>query len=212
MNSNIMKNRIVRNYAGLADPQLGEKALGMAANLLKIAAGITSTVTAALLKAKAQELVDAVAKCKGGGTQEDTLHKNAIRADLIIMLDTLANDTENAANVAPGNPEIIAAVGFTPASSSRTASTPNGTAILDVNNPGPNKLGLKLQHDPNAWCYLIEDTQLPNGPVRTVTVTDPDNAVLTGTASGSMHSLRASTMAARNVQSEWSEPVQHMST
>lgn len=206
-----MKNRIIHNYAKLGDGPLGEYGLDKAARLEANAGKVTSTVTAVLLKAKSQQLIDDVATCENH-TPEDTLRKKQTRAELIQMLDTLANDVENAANVPPGDPTLIAALGFQQASTSHTASSPNGTAILDVTNPGPTKLGVKLQHDPNAWCYLIEDTVLPNGPVRIVTVTDPDDAVLTGTASGSMHSLRACTMAARNQVSEWSEPVQHMST
>jgi hypothetical protein len=206
-----MKNRIVHDYAKLGDAQLGEYGLDKGAKLAANPGKVTSTVTAVLVKAKAQQLIDNVAACNNG-TPEDTLIKNQTRTELLQMLDTLANDVENAANVPPGDASLIAALGFTPASASHAASTPNGTAILDVTNPGPNKLAVKLQHDPNAWCYVLEDTLLPNGPTRTVTFTDPDNAVLTGTASGSLHSLRACTMAARNVQSEWSEPVQHMST
>jgi hypothetical protein len=73
-------------------------------------------------------------------------------------------------------------------------------------------LDLQLLIDPNAWCHLIEDTLLPNGPVKIWTFTDPSDVRLTNLGSGSMHSLRACTMVAKNKCGPWCEPVQHMST
>ena len=205
-----MAIQLLHDYHQLDDEDLAERGLNNADLLGKGTYSVTSTVTPVLLKAKAQELVDSIATCRTG-TPEDTLNKKRIRGELIGLLDTLANDVENAANAA-GNPAIVPAYGFTLASGTRTATVAGPTAILRVTNQDTGKLGVQLQRDPKAWCYLIEDTQLPNGPVRVYTFTDPNNAVIPGLTSGSMHSLRACTMVAKNQTGPWSDPVQHMST
>ena len=206
----IMKIRILHDYHSLGEGPLAERGLNIAQQMILTTFTITSTVTAVLLKAKAQALVDAIATCRTG-TTEDTINKSRIIQELFSMLDILSNDVENAANIA-GNPAIVPAFGFTLANSTRTSNAPGPTAILEATNPGPGRIGLKLLHDPNAWCYVVEDTLLPNGPTKTSTFTDPDDAVLTSLGSGSMHSIRACTMVAKNQTGPWCEPVQHMST
>ena len=201
----------LRDYHKLHETDLGERGLSNAALMAKTTYTVTSTVTAVILKAKAQSLIDAIAICQKGGDQTDTINKNKIKAELIALMDTLCNDVENAANIA-NNPAIIPAFGFTLADGTRTSGTPGTTAILGVTNLGPGLLGLQLLVAATSWCYLVEDTLLPNGPVKTYTFTDPNDVVLTGLTSGSMHSLRACTMVAKNKTGPWCDPVQHMST
>lgn len=205
-----MPIKLLHEYHQLEDEALAERGLNVAGLLDAGTFTITTTVTSVLLKGKAQGLVDSIATSRNG-TPTDTLNKKKIRADLIALMDTLANDVENAANAA-GNPAIVTAFGFMLATGARTTNAPGPTAILGVTNLDTGKLGVALQRDRNAWCYLIEDTQLPNGPVKIYTFTDPANAVLPSLVSGSMHSLRACTMAAKNQTGPWSDPVQHMST
>jgi hypothetical protein len=205
-----MAIRLLHDYHSLAEGLLAERGLSVADLMTKTTYTVTSTVTAVILKAKAQALVDGIAICVNG-TSEDTINKNKIIRELLALLDTLANDVENAANAA-GNPAIVPAFGFTLATSTRTGITPGPTAILSVTNTGPGGLDLELLRDPNAWCYLVEDTLLPSGPVKTYTFTDPSDVSLTNLTSGSMHSLRACTMVAKNQTGPWCEPVQHMST
>jgi hypothetical protein len=206
----IMTIRILHDYHSLGEAALAERGLSIAAQMILATFTVTSTVTAAVLKAKAQSLVDSIAVCQTGTTQ-DTLNKSKIIKELLALLDILCNDVENAANAA-GNPAIVPAFGFTLASGTRTSAVPGPTAILNATNPGTGKIGLELLHDSAAWCYLVEDTLLPNGPTKTYTFTDPDNVVLVNLTSGSMHSLRACTMVAKNQTGPWCEPVQHMST
>ncbi len=205
-----MSIKALHEYHKLSDTDLGEHGLSGAALIAKSTYAITTTVTALILKAKAQALLDIVAVCENG-TKEDTLNKIAIREELIALFDTLCNDVVNAANAA-NNPAIVPAYGFKLASDTRTGSVPGLTAIISVTNLGPSRLGLELQHDPAAWCYVVEDTLLPGGTVKYSTFTDPDNVVLDELPSGSMHSLRARTMVAKNLTGPWCEPVQHMST
>lgn len=205
-----MAIRLLHDYHSLAEEILAERGFSVAAQMLTATYPVTSKVTSVNLKAKAQSLVDGIATCVNG-TREDTINKNQIIRDLLAMLDTLANDVENAANDA-NNPAIVPAYGFTLATSTRTVIVPGPTAILNVTNSGPGRLDLELQVDSNAWCYLVEDTLLPNGPVKTSTFTDPNDVTLASLTSGSMHSLRACTMVAKNQYGPWCEPVQHMST
>ena len=78
------------------------------------------------MKAQAQALLDAIVVCETG-TPEDTILKNQIMAALLALLDTFANDVENAANEA-SNPAIVPAFGYLLANNSRTPVAPGPRA------------------------------------------------------------------------------------
>ncbi len=205
-----MPIRIAHDYRNLAEQPLVARGFTVAGLILTATYTVVSTVTAAILKAKSQAAFDAIVVCKTG-TAEDTIKKNVLLAELLTLLDTFANDVENAANTAK-NTAIVPAFGYLLATSTRTNVEPGLTAILSVTNSGPGGLKLELLLDPNARCYLVEDTLMSTGTVTIHTFTDPNDVNLINLTSGSMHSLRACTMVANNKCGPFCEPVQHMST
>jgi hypothetical protein len=130
-----MRIKALHEYHKLPDTDLGERGLSNADLMTKSTYTVTSTFTAVLLKAKAQALLDAVAVCVTG-ISEDTLKKTKIREDLIVLLDTLCNDVENAGNIA-GNPAIIPACGFMLATNTRTSAVPVPPPSSASRTPAP---------------------------------------------------------------------------
>lgn len=203
-----MKNRVLRDYAGKTDGQLGDAALHVATSLDGNPNFTTPPVTPAALTTQATGFNAAVAACVNG-TPAQTLDKNTKRDALIAALDQLASYVElTAAN----DPAKIISSGFNLTSNTRTALAPGMTSILSVTNVASGKLGLELQVADNAWAYVVEYTALPNGAKQTQTFTNPHEATLTGLTPGTMYSLRVQVMGSGNQITEWCDTVQHMAT
>lgn len=203
-----MKNRILRDYSGKTDGQLGDAALHVAASLAGNANFTTPPLTPAAFTTQATAFNTAVSKAING-TPADTLDKNNKRDALVTTLDTLANYVEL---VSVNDAAKLISSGFDLASTSRTQAVPEKTSILSVANVATVKLGLELAVAANAWAYVAEYTALPNGAVKNATFTNPHDAVLTGLTPGTVYSLRVQVMGSGNQVTEWCDTVQHMAT
>ena len=76
----------------------------------------------------------------------------------------------------------------------------------------PNKLGITVVPDPNAWAYEFQVSTAAGVWVHWETFTDPYDIVLINLVSGQMYGIRVRVHGVGNQRSEWSEPVNHMAT
>ena len=125
------------------------------------------------------------------------------------QMDTQANYVEN---IAQNNAEIILSSGFDLANQSHTPAVVTGSAIKGVTNAAPNKLGIEVEIDPNAWGYEIQVSTAAGVWVHWETFTDPNDIELLNLVSGQLYGLRVRVLGVGNQRSEWSEPVSHMAT
>ena len=203
-----MKNRVLRDYSGKTDGQLGDFALHIATSMTGNVNFTTPPIAPAALTTQATGFNASVANAVNG-TPANTLDKNTKRAALIATLDQLAAYVELTAN---NDAAKIISSGFSLASNNRTPLAPGMTSILSVNNVASGKLGLDLQVADNAWAYIVEYTALPGGALKTTTFTNPHDVTLTGLTAGTMYSLRVMVMGSGNQASDWCDAVQHMAT
>ena len=203
-----MKNRVLRDYSGKTDGQLGDFALHIATSMTGNVNFTTPPIAPAALTTQATGFNASVANAVNG-TPTNTLDKNTKRAALIATLDQLAAYVELTAN---NDAAKIISSGFSLASNNRTPLAPGMTSILSVNNVASGKLGLDLQVADNAWAYIVEYTALPGGALKTTTFTNPHDVTLTGLTAGTMYSLRVMVMGSGNQASDWCDAVQHMAT
>jgi hypothetical protein len=203
------QQHILRDYAKMMEGNLGEFALNIAGKMDGNAFFPTPKVTPKQLTDKANEYIAALANCVDG-TSADTAHKNKVKAELIALLDTLADDVEFTAQ---GNQEMLASTGYDLTNPTAVSPAPVGTVtITNVNNVATTKLGLDLNVQGNVWAVLVQTMTAPNVWVTAAVFTDLKNAVVPNLVPGTVYTFRACAMAASNQQSEWCEPVSHMST
>jgi len=202
------KLRLLRSYNQLADAPLADFGLHVAGKLDGNAAFPNLPFTVAALTAKANELSTSIGVA-ADGTKEDTAHKNAVRAELIAMLDTLAGYVEITAQ---NNEEKMLSSGFGLANTGRTPAVPGMTSILSVTNLATTKLGLELAVADNAWGYIVAISSAPGVWMMVNTFTDPHDVVLSGLTPGTVYAIRVQVIGSGNQRSEWCEPVSHMST
>ena len=201
------KYHILRDYQKQKDGQLGDTALNVAAKMTGNPAFSTSPIKPADLNTAALNFNVAVGVCQNGTTQ-DTLHKNALKAALIAMLDTLADYVEANSN---NNPETITSSGFTLASSGSVSPAPVGTvSITAVTNAGSGALNLDMAYGPNVWGFEVQVSTAPNVWVAAGYYTDPRNVTATNLTPGQMYALRVRVHGSKNQISDWSDPVSHM--
>ena len=142
------------------------------------------------------------------GTTEDTLHKNALKAALIALLDTLADYVEANSN---NDPEIITSSGFTLASTSKTTPAPVGTISINaINNASAGALNLDMNYGDNVWGFEVQTSTAPNVWVAAGYYTDPLNVTVTGLTPGTLYALRVRVHGSKNQISDWSDVVSHM--
>ena len=193
----------------MREGDLGEFALGTAGKMDGNAFFPKPKVAPAQLTAQANGFIGAVAQCEDG-TNADTAHKNNLKAQLITLLDVLANDIEDTAQ---GNVEMLASTGFYLTSPGAVSLAPVGSvSIAAANNVASGKLGLELAAQGNVWSVVVQTMTAPGIWMMVAVFTDLNDTVLTNLVPGTVYTFRACAMAAGNQQSEWCEPVSHMST
>jgi hypothetical protein len=143
------------------------------------------------------------------GMPANTLNKYNLRTVLLRMLNQLATYVELVAN---NDPVKILASDFSLTSTVRTPLAPGLTSISAVTNVASGKLELTLAVAENAHAYIVEYAMLPNGAAQTKTITDPHEVVLTGLTPGTNYFIRVRVMGSGNQETEFCEPVTHMST
>lgn len=200
---------ILRDHTKMMEGNLGEYALNIAGKMDGNAFFPAPKVTSKQLADKANEYIAALAKSQNG-TNLDTAHKNTVKAELIALLSTLADDVESTAQ---GNVEMLASTGFHLTSPSAVSPAPVGTVTInDINNVATTKLGLDLNIQGNVWAVQVQTLTAPNVWATAAVFTDLNNTVVSNLVPGTVYTFRAAAMAAGNQQSEWSEPVSHMAT
>jgi len=203
------EQHILRDYAKMMEGNLGEFALNVSGKMDGNAFFPNPKVTPKQMTDKANEYIVAVA-ISVDGTSADTAHKNAVKAQLIALLDSLADDIESTAQ---GNVEMLASTGYHLTSPSAVSPAPVGTVtITNINNVASTKLGLDLDVQGSVWSVPVQMMTAPNVWVTLGVFTDLNDVVLTNLVPGTVYTLRACAMAAGNQQSEWCTPVSHMST
>ena len=193
----------------MSDPNLGEFALGVGGKIDGNPLFAGFKVTGAQLVIKATEFNTAVASCVGGDST-DTAHKKAVRAALIAMMNTIANEVED---LAQGNVEILTASGFHLTNPNAPSPAPVGSvAIQNITNVATTKLELDLAVTGNVWTVVVESMTAPNVWMKVAVFTDLNNTVVPNLQPGTVYTFRVCAMAAGNQQSEWSAPLSAMST
>jgi hypothetical protein len=201
------KYYLLRSFHTQKDGILGETALHVAGEMTGNPNFKTPTITPADLTTAANAFIVAVGVCVDGTTQ-DTLHKNALKAALIAMLDTLADYVEANSN---NNPEVMASSGFTLADTGKTTPAPVGTVTINsVTNSAAGCLNLDLACGPNVWGFEEQVSSAPNVWVAAGYFTDPRNVTPSKLTAGTMYGIRVCVHGSLNQVSDWSDLVNHM--
>ncbi len=203
-----MKNRVLRDYPGKTDGQLGDFGLHIGTSLTGNANFTTPPITPAALTTQSTAFNGSVANAVNG-TPAQTLDKNNKRDALIATLDQLAAYVELTAN---NDAAKIMSSGFSLNNAQRTPAVPEMTSILSVRNVASGKLGLDLAVAANAWAYIVEYTALPNGQTKSATFTNPHEVTLESLTPGTTYSIHVLVMGSGNQMTEWCDTVQHMAT
>ncbi len=202
------KNKILRKHRSLTGAPLADKSLHVVGKMTGNPNFLKPDVDPTLMTTTANQLLAATVTAIDG-TTEDTAHKQALEVTVKGQMDTQANYVEN---IAQNNAEIILSSGFDLANQSHTPAVVTGSAIKGVTNPAPNKLGIEVEIDPNAWGYEIQVSIVANVWLHWETFTDPNDIELLNLVSGQLYGLRVRVLGVGNQRSEWSEPVSHMAT
>ena len=201
------KYHLLHDYNEMGDDALGDQALHVADKMDGNPNFINPPIKAADLRTAANGFIAAVAVCRDGTTQ-DTLHKNALRAALMAMLDQLITYVELTAN---NNPEVMKSSGFNLASTTSTKPAPVGdVTIAGVTNPATGSLGLILDMGPNVWGVEVQVSTAPGVWVAAGYFTDPRNVTPVGLTPGTMYAIRVRVHGSKNQVSDWSDVVNHM--
>ena len=198
------QQKILRSYSRKRDGDLGEFALGVGGKTKANPIFKNLTITGDQVIAKATEFNTSVGNCVGG-TETDTAHKKAVRAQLISLLDNLADEVED---LAQGNVEILTASGFQLTNPAGPSPAPVGTvSIQNLINVASGKLGLNLIVTGNVWTVIVERQNADTTWAKVAVFTDLNDTVVTGIVPGSTNTFRVCCMAAANQTSEWSTPI-----
>ena len=205
--NSMFKQNILRDYQRAKDGGLGNTALNVSTKMDGNPNFLTPSVKPADLKTTALNFNAAVGICRDG-TSEDTLHKNALKAQLIALLDKLADYVEANSN---NDPEIMASSGFTLASMSKTTPAPVGTVSINaVTNAGAGALNLDMNYGDNVWGFEVQTSIAPNVWVAAGYYTDPNDVTPSSLTAGQMYALRVRVHGSKNQVSDWSDVVSHM--
>jgi hypothetical protein len=198
------KQHVLRDYPRKSDGDLGEFGLGTGNSLSTKAVFSSLKDLGTQITAKATEF-NAAEAASLVGSSADTAHKNAVRKQLIALLDQGADGVDA---IAQGNVEIITASGYSLSSASGTAPAPVGSvSIAGLENVASGKLGLNLTVTGNVWAVVVETLTAPNTWTKTAVFTDLNNAVIPNLTPGQNYTFRVCAMAAGNQESEWSTPI-----
>jgi len=198
------QQHVLRDYPKMADGNLGEFGLGVGGPLSGNPLFASLSALGGKITAKATEFNTAVA-IAATGSATDTAHKNTVRGQLIVLLNTGADGVDA---IAQGNVETLTASGYHLSSASGTAPAPVGTvSIASLSNVASGKLGLNLAITGNVWAVVVESLTAPNVWTKVAVFTDLNNTVMTGLTPGTSYTFRVSAMAAANQVSEWSVPI-----
>ena len=202
--SYMKQQHVLRDYSKMSDGNLGEFGLAIGGRLSGNPLFASLSALGGKITAKATEFNTAVA-ISATGSATDTAHKNTVRGELIVLLNTGADGVDA---IAAGNVETLTASGYHLTNPAGPAPAAVGTvAIAGLTNVASGKLGLNLTITGNVWAVVVESLTAPNVWTKVAVFTDLNNTVMTGLTPGASYTFRVCAMAAANQVSEWSAPI-----
>jgi len=204
--------RVLLNFAGATDHGLEERATAVHGGLYGNPAYPTPPVTQAALLTAITNFSTAIATAEMGGPA-DTAAKNNLREILIGLLRQLATYVqENHGN----NLATLLSSGFE-AASTNTASVPLETpSITDIINGNSGQLILRVEAVENARGYnvryaLIGANGAPGPFIGPVFFNSTRRMEVNGLTPGGNYVFEVCALGGSTGQSDWSNPVSHMS-
>jgi hypothetical protein len=166
-------------------------------------------VAPTVIKTLAEDLAAKQAATITGGSVEYAARDNAFDA-LTAALDSDADSVEMVVGM---NLEMLLGTGYLPASTNRTSSPLDDTAILGLFNNGTTQALLRLQTVTNAKSYQVQ-TSADNGKTwqEAVISTKAFRIVISNLVPGTTYLVRARAIGGSTGASNWTSPGSIMST
>jgi hypothetical protein len=166
-------------------------------------------VAPTVVKTLAEDLAAKQAATITGGSVEYAARDNAFDA-LTAALDSDADAVEMVVGM---NLEMLLATGYLPASTNRTSSPLDDTAVLGLFNNGTTQGLLRLQTVTNAKSYQVQ-TSADNGKTwqEAVISTKAFRIVISNLVPGTTYLVRARAIGGSTGASNWTSPGSIMST
>jgi hypothetical protein len=166
-------------------------------------------VTPMVIKTLTDDLSAKQAAMITGGSVEKAARDNAFDA-LAAALDSDADVVEM---VVQANIEMLLATGYLPASTNRTSSPLDDTAIVSLLNNGTTQVLLRLASVVNAKSYQVQ-TSADNGKTWQDAVVSPKalRIVIPNLVPGTTYLMRARAIGGSTGASNWTGPGSIMST
>lgn len=166
-------------------------------------------VAPTVIKTLADDLSAKQAALITGGSVEYAARDNAFDA-LTAALDSDADAVEMVVGM---NLEMLLGTGYLPASTNRTSSPLDDTAILGLFNNGTTQALLRLQTVTNAKSYQVQ-TSADNGKTwqEAVVSTKAIRIVISNLVPGTTYLVRARAIGGSTGASNWTSPGSIMST
>jgi hypothetical protein len=166
-------------------------------------------VAPTVIKTLAEDLAAKQAATITGGSVEYAARDNAFDA-LTAALDSDADAVEMVVGM---NLEMLLATGYLPASTNRTSSPLDDTAVLGLFNNGTTQALLRLQTVTNAKSYQVQ-TSADNGKTwqEAVISTKAFRIVISNLVPGTTYLVRARAIGGSTGASNWTSPGSIMST
>jgi hypothetical protein len=166
-------------------------------------------VPATVIKTLADDLTAKQGAMIIGGPVEKEARDTAFDA-LCAALDTDADEVEK---VVKANMQMLLTTGYLPASTNRTSSPLDDTAIIGLFNNGTTQVLLRLQSVRNARSYQVQ-TSADNGKTwqESSSPTQARRIVIAGLVPGTTYLVRARAIGGSTGASNWTAPGPIMST
>ena len=166
-------------------------------------------VAPTVIKTLAEDLAAKQAATITGGSVEYAARDNAFDA-LTAALDSDADAVEMVVGM---NLEMLLGTGYLPASTNRTSSPLDDTAVLGLFNNGTTRALLRLQTVTNAKSYQVQ-TSADNGKTwqEAIVSTKAIRIVITNLVPGTTYLVRARAIGGSTGASNWTSPGSIMST
>jgi len=161
------------------------------------------------IKTLADDLNTKLAATITGGTVETAAKNNAFDA----LTEALNEDADIVEKVAGTNLEMLLGTGYLPASTNRTSSPLDDTAIVSLLNNGTTQALLQLAPVVNAKTYQVQ-ASVDGGKTWTEAClsTQARRIVLTGLIPGTTYAVRARAIGGSTGASNWCTPGSIMAT
>jgi Fibronectin type III domain len=199
--------RVALTFVANTDSGLGTFAADVIDSMTDNAAFPTPAIPLATLQATLDAYLAAKTASDLGGVVA-TAVKNQARETLVEQLRTQAAYVQSKA---PQDLPMLLSSGFDATSRNRAQSPLAAPQILRIRNERTEQLVLDLKRVPNTRVYEIQRRE-GNGPWITVGgFTRSRRLVVEGLTPGTIYTFQARAIGGSTGQSDWSDPVSHMS-